>query len=62
MPAYRLFKLDKLGKFESSDVVTASDDDEASRVVREANYPFDCEIWLLRRLIARIPSSPVPDQ
>jgi hypothetical protein len=54
MPTYRLFKLDVAGKFESSETLEAPDDDEALKSVRASEHPYECEVWLARRLIGRV--------
>src|SRR4029453_1247912 len=54
MPTYRLHKLDVSGKFAASEELEASDDDAALNAFRALRHPFVCELWLARRLIARV--------
>lgn len=54
MPTYRLYKLDEAGKFNTSEGLQAEDDTAAMTLARAADHPFDCEVWLARRLIGRI--------
>lgn len=54
MPTYRLHRLDESGKFESSEALEASDDDEALKLVRATGHDRIREVWLLRRLVGRV--------
>ena len=60
MPNYRLYCL-KDGRFISAEVVDASDDAEAVRLVVARERETDCEIWEGRRFVATVPlqGSPV---
>lgn len=53
MPTYRLYKLDKAGKYDVSEGLDAPDDMEAMRLARAKEHPFMCEVWLARRLVGR---------
>ena len=54
MPTYRLCKLDEAGKFDTSEPLEASDDDEAMKSARAAGHGHHCQVWLERRLIGRV--------
>jgi hypothetical protein len=54
MPTYRLYRLDKAGKFAAGEALEAPDDDEAMKIARATDHAFACEVWLARRLIGRI--------
>lgn len=53
MPTYRLYKLDKAGKYDVSEELNAADDAEAMVRARAMGHPFPCEVWLARRLVGR---------
>ena len=53
MPTYRLYKLDKAGKFNVSEELNAADDAEAMLLARAMEHPYLCEVWLARRLVGR---------
>lgn len=53
MANYRLYKLDKAGKYDMSAGFNAADDVEAMKLARAAGHPFTCELWLERRLVSR---------
>jgi len=54
MPTYRLYKLDKAGKFAAGEEMDAPDDDEAMVKAAASGHAFTCELWLERRLVGRI--------
>jgi hypothetical protein len=53
MPTYRLYKLDKAGKYDVSEELDAADDMEAMTLARAMEHPHLCEVWLARRLVGR---------
>ena len=54
MPMYRLFYLN-VGKIEGTDSLEATNDAEATSLVRARKLPVDCEIWERSRLVAKVP-------
>ena len=55
MPTYRLHKLDEAGKYgPGTEEIDASDDNEAMKKARAAGHSYACELWLERRLVARV--------
>lgn len=57
MPGYRHYRLDGAGNISSAEWLQATDDDDATRQVRERRLAFGSEIWDGSRLVARIEAS-----
>lgn len=62
MPDYRLYCLDKAGKFTASHEFTAASDAEALTIVKAMRLRVRCELWERSRMVAQLPLAPVTDQ
>jgi hypothetical protein len=51
---YRVYCLDGVNKVASGDWIEADDDEAAIEIATERHEGYDCEVWLGRRLVARL--------
>jgi hypothetical protein len=51
---YRVYCLDGVNKVASGDWIEADDDEAAIEIARERHEGYKCEVWLGRRLVARL--------
>lgn len=54
MADYRLYCLDGVGKVSSAEWFEADDDEAAIEVAKETHEGSECELWLGKRLVARL--------
>jgi hypothetical protein len=58
MGEYRLYCLNRQGKFTKSHEFEAESDSEALERSREMKLPVECELWSRNRLVAKLPPLP----
>jgi len=56
MPDYRLYCLDGANKISRAEWIDAKSDEDAIMIARSHEKPVTCELWLGKRLVARIPA------
>ena len=54
MAAYRVYRLDGLGKFRAGDWIEAASDDDALRIAADLDDCPPCEIWDRDRYVGKI--------
>ena len=55
MAGYRLYGLDGVDKVASGEWIEADDDETAIAAAKDRMDGHDCELWLGRRLVVRLP-------
>ena len=58
MPAYRVYRLDGMGKVWSAEWISAESDSAALEAAREMSNSVRCEVWQGQRLVGRINGEP----